>query len=564
MRGLYATQSTDDQITCCYDRGQGSYNLDATDTVDTSHQQEGMHACNGTLMVGIDEPNNRLLCRGKGAAPSPVSPTSPINPESRRSYALVGGDRTAWKKQVRNWLMRINDFPTSAVPGSYPAAPTRSDLSSSAVAGVVTVQRVKVSYPSAADGSTIPAYVVLPANYSKSAGSYPAVLILHGHGWDKDDSSFPQDLNGDAMHAMALMAAQNGFVALVSDNRGFGEFTPLTHGNAVGTGSLDGKWNPPYGASLGRNVVKDDLTSLSVLAAYPRVDPNRIGVWGLSLGGWRAMRVMGLDPRVKRSVISGIWLSQTCFNDPGKNDGCQTDPSFWPNGITNVARNTAGLFETSDFASLTAPNRLMAQWGQNDGNFNTTCANLANDETQQIYQVLGAASNYSRVSFANMGHEIEFYTGIRQLGGFSSTGTLDSGTTCPGNPSLHCCPAGSAMAGVNVGGNQWLCEPTTAPANEVCSTTSTTRQNMLACPSGSYMRGFNNAANAVYCCHDSTHAGYSTEIADPFPSGNATQTQSFGMHVCPSFSNSQVGAQPVLTFMSGIRVDQNKQLCVTR
>ena len=561
MRGIWATSSLNDQITCCFDRGQGSYNLSTNDTVDTSHQEENMHACSGMIMTGIDEPNNRFLCRSKGTAPSAVSPLSPISPESRRSYSLVGGDRTAWKRQIRNWLMRMHDFPTSAVPGSFPAAPTRTEQTPVSVNGIVPIKRIKVSYPSAADGSTIPAYLccrrTTPA-LSATIRRCSSFMVTVG---TRTTPASRRTLNGDAMHALGVMAARNGFVALVPDNRGFGEFALQTHGNAIGTGSLDSQWTPPYGATLGGNVIKDDLTSLSVLAAYPRVDPNRIGVWGLSLGGWRAMRVMGLDPRVKKSVISGIWLSQACFNDPAQNDGCQTTPSFWPDGTAGVARNTSGLFETSDLATLLAPNPLMTQWGQKDDNFNSPCAITSKNETDQIYQNLNSGSSYRYITFPNMVHEVEFYSGIRWLGGFSSTGYVDTGLSCPGNPGFHCCPAGSAMAGANpapISGcaNRQPIPSTRFAPRTPCSGRTCWPVRVDRTCVGSMTRRIGSTAAMT-----APSPGIRPKSSTPSSSDNATATQSFGMHVCPTFSNSQSGGQPTRTFMSGIRVDQNKQLC---
>ena len=47
---------------------------------------------------------------------------------------------------------------------------------------------------------------------------------------------------------------------------------------------------------------------LDVVLADPRVDPDRLGMWGLSLGGLATMFWMPLEPRIKAGVVSG-WFN---------------------------------------------------------------------------------------------------------------------------------------------------------------------------------------------------------------------------------------------------------------
>ncbi|WP_254359398.1 acetylxylan esterase [Microbacterium hominis] len=51
-------------------------------------------------------------------------------------------------------------------------------------------------------------------------------------------------------------------------------------------------------------VATDDLAALEVLAALPEVDPARLGAFGLSGGGGRAVVLSALDERVRASVVA--------------------------------------------------------------------------------------------------------------------------------------------------------------------------------------------------------------------------------------------------------------------
>ncbi len=55
-------------------------------------------------------------------------------------------------------------------------------------------------------------------------------------------------------------------------------------------------------------MVHDDRTSLDLLAGLPEVDEDRIGVLGLSVGGYRTTYLVGADPRVKAACIVG-WMT---------------------------------------------------------------------------------------------------------------------------------------------------------------------------------------------------------------------------------------------------------------
>ena len=64
---------------------------------------------------------------------------------------------------------------------------------------------------------------------------------------------------------------------------------------------------------------------------------------------------------------------------------------------------------------------------------------------------------------------------------------------------MHCCPSGSVMAGVNVGGNIFKCAHLGVAVGNPTLDTGTQRNSMLSCPVGYVMRGFTNAQGHLAC-----------------------------------------------------------------
>jgi dienelactone hydrolase len=130
------------------------------------------------------------------------------------------------------------------------------------------------------------AYLARP---EKVAGKLPAMVLVHGGG-------------GTAFKQWAELWADRGYVALAMDLAGRG---------------LDRQRLPDGGpdqddpAKFEADAVKDFWTyhavaavirGVTLLAARPDVDPQRIGITGISWGGYLTCLVAGLDDRLKVAV----------------------------------------------------------------------------------------------------------------------------------------------------------------------------------------------------------------------------------------------------------------------
>jgi dienelactone hydrolase len=136
---------------------------------------------------------------------------------------------------------------------------------------------------------TAQALLVFPENASKE-NPVPLVVAQHGIG------SYPEtpfSLNSDAYHAYARELLKAGFAVLAPMN-----LRSIEYRNYVERLCRLVDTTLP-GIELVRlqhllDIILDD----------PRIDANRVGMWGVSLGGMATMFWMPLEPRIKVGVVS--------------------------------------------------------------------------------------------------------------------------------------------------------------------------------------------------------------------------------------------------------------------
>lgn len=101
---------------------------------------------------------------------------------------------------------------------------------------------------------------------------------------------------------------------------------------------------------------------LDAVLADQRLDAERVGMWGVSLGGMATMFWMPLEPRIKAGVVSA-WFNQR------RNKMAVPDErysSFSPREEHAFFNGWLTEFSDDDLVSLIAPRPLMIQHGKND------------------------------------------------------------------------------------------------------------------------------------------------------------------------------------------------------
>ena len=129
------------------------------------------------------------------------------------------------------------------------------------------------------DGFKIYGLLTVP-NGTPPVSGWPIILFNHGY--------IPPEIYRTTERYIAYQDgfARNGYITFKSDYRG--------HGNSEGE-ARSGHGNPDYTA--------DVLNALTSLQRFPNADPERIGMWGHSMGGSIVLRSMVVTDTVKVGVI---------------------------------------------------------------------------------------------------------------------------------------------------------------------------------------------------------------------------------------------------------------------
>ncbi len=174
------------------------------------------------------------------------------------------------------------------------------------------------------------AYYARPATGS---GPFPAMLLVHGGG-------------GKAFREWAEHWAKRGYVALAMDLAGHGPDGRLPDGGPE-QDDLN-KFHDFTEAEANQmwtyHAVAAVLRGHSLLAAQPEVDRNRIGVTGISWGGYLTCIVAGLDDRLKVAVpvygcgflnANSVWLDRFAKMSEGQRQRWVDyfDPSKYLSGV---------------------------------------------------------------------------------------------------------------------------------------------------------------------------------------------------------------------------------------
>ena len=189
----------------------------------------------------------------------------------------------------------------------------------------MTCRRLDLEVP----GATLQCALVEPAG----SGPRPVVVIPFydtGVVIGRPDPDGWQPSNPDlARYAYAQHLAERGMAALAVP-----WWFEVVTTDKVRNRTLDQRYAPAVathrassaGTGLGR-AVADLMLAVDAVADLPSIDPERIGVFGHSLGGKLALHLAALDPRVRAGVAHepGLGLANSNWDAPWYLDGRTPD-----------------------------------------------------------------------------------------------------------------------------------------------------------------------------------------------------------------------------------------------
>ena len=146
------------------------------------------------------------------------------------------------------------------------------------------------------DGVELNAWIVKPRDFDP-AKRYPLLMFVYGG----PGSQTVTDAWGGAQYLWHQMLAQDGYLVASVDNRG--------------TGARGAKFKKVTYLQLGRYESADQMAAARWFAKQAYVDPDRIGLWGWSYGGYMASRTMFLGGGLFKAALAVAPVTDWRFYD---------------------------------------------------------------------------------------------------------------------------------------------------------------------------------------------------------------------------------------------------------
>jgi uncharacterized protein len=198
---------------------------------------------------------------------APTDPPAPANTPVPTPTATVAASPTPEPNPLQILSERTQSYPGSDITIEQTLAP-----------GANYSQYI-ASYRS--EGLKIYALLTVPKG-SKPPTGWPVIVFNHGY------ISPVIYRTTERYVAYVAAIANSGYIVFKSDYRGHGS----SEGEAVGG----------YGSTA---YTTDILNAVASLKKFPDADPNRIGMWGHSMGGQLTLRAMVISKDIKAGVIWG-------------------------------------------------------------------------------------------------------------------------------------------------------------------------------------------------------------------------------------------------------------------
>ena len=160
-----------------------------------------------------------------------------------------------------------------------------------------------VRFP-ARDGGEVPGYLFVPAGLDRSE-THPAIVWVHGDGVAQNYDGWHLRRDYAVYHSFHQFLVSSGYVVLMPDYRG-----------SVGYGR---DYRQESYRDVGGGDYRDVAAAADHLKTLEFVDPDRLGVWGLSYGGFLTLQALTLDPTLFAAGVdvAGVTDFRLWFEDPG-------------------------------------------------------------------------------------------------------------------------------------------------------------------------------------------------------------------------------------------------------
>jgi dienelactone hydrolase len=245
-------------------------------------------------------------------------------------------------------------------------------------------------------GSPVRGYLLLPQN---APGRLPAILYCHWHAGEYDLGKEELFQARHTPEAPGPALAKRGYVVLAIDAPGFGERNgqgpdgPAEKDyTAEETASKFDLW---VGRTFWGMLLRDDLMALDYLASRPEVDPDRIGVTGMSMGATRTWWLMALDERLKTGVAIACMTRYQNLILHGSIH--EHDIGYFVPGMLNH-------FDSEAVIALIAPRPVLFQTGGQDPGSPVDGIHAIESAVRSVYRLYGRENDFQSFTYPGLGH----------------------------------------------------------------------------------------------------------------------------------------------------------------
>ena len=270
------------------------------------------------------------------------------------------------------------------------------------------IARFHFTYASEA-AQRVPGILLVQDQLLHDGKRHPAAIILHGTG-GKKEGNLP----------MLKRLAEKGFLAVAIDGRFHGERgTPADYNAAITKAFAEGGSHPLY-----YDTVWDVMRLVDYLQSRADVDPQRIGLMGISKGGIETWLTAAADPRIAVAIPC---ISLQSFQWGLEHEGWKTRVGTVQRGF-DAAANTANVsapdaafaqrfydrvipgihdrFDGPVMVTLIAPRPLLGISGEKDPINPLPGVKLCEHSAIDAYLQAGAPDKFKLIIEPNAGHTV--------------------------------------------------------------------------------------------------------------------------------------------------------------
>ncbi len=305
-------------------------------------------------------------------------------------HKIGAGDWKSWrselKEQFKVSLGGLNDMSDTPQPRIL----SRTEYAD------YSLEQIEIT---TAESLCMPMYLLLPRGRQ---GKVPVVIGCHGHGYGYNAALglLPDGQEiGDAFsdhRKFAISLVKRGFAVLVPELLGFGqrklkdEVIVNSHTNSCFS---IGVFLLTLGKTMAGMRIQETMKAIDYVSTREEIDPQRIGIMGLSGGGLVASFTSALDERIQATVVccytntfrASILSSRHCID----------------NYIPGILRYA----EMPDLIGLIAPRPLFIEAGSNDPLFPAYATEQAIDVLHDVYAAADVPDNLDYHIFPGV-HEV--------------------------------------------------------------------------------------------------------------------------------------------------------------